>query len=355
MKVKSPTALFLAIALTLVAALPAAAMTVIGERGSTAVSFLAPLDVPPAEEPPSGTVRLMSGGDVILAHSVGRRILSNGPLAPWQGVKQYFDQADLVVANLECTISERGTAWNKTFNFRAPPAAVDLACRRRHRCRHRLANNHALDYGRLAFADELALLDAQGVGHVGGGANVDAARAPLISRAQRPAHRVPGLRPAVLRPAALQHPSVGRDGNAERPCHRHARVVTQDVKAAKQAADVVVVMVHGGIELQLQAEQGAEAASTAAAIARRRERWSSAHHPHVLQGYVYESQTVIAYSTGNFVFDMAQRQRGTRHGDPRRDALEHEGVESLAWIPIEIHNGFPRPAIGPEAAGSWAV
>ena len=67
----------------------------------------------------------MAIGDVMLAQSIGRRIVSQGPLAPWRRVIDHFDDADLVVANLECTISTGGTRWPKTFAFRAPPAAAD--------------------------------------------------------------------------------------------------------------------------------------------------------------------------------------------------------------------------------------
>ena len=42
-----------------------------------------------------------------------------------------------------------------------------------------VANNHAVDYGFDSFADTLTYLDAAGVGHFGGGANLAAARAPL--------------------------------------------------------------------------------------------------------------------------------------------------------------------------------
>jgi len=99
----------------------------------------------------------MAVGDVMLAQTIGKRIKSNGLLAPWKGVVDYFDQADLVVANLECTISTRGTPWPKVYTFRAPPraaaslaaAGIDVVS---------LANNHALDYGVTAFEDTLDLL-----------------------------------------------------------------------------------------------------------------------------------------------------------------------------------------------------
>ena len=124
-------------------------------------------------------------------------------------------------------------------------------------------------------------------------------------------------------------------------------IVAHDVAAARQQADVVVVMVHGGIEYSSspsKAQKNFDKAAIGAGAA-----LVIGAHPHVLQGYVYESQTLIAYSTGNFVFD--------RFTDaPELDTaildvtLSASGVQSLNWIPIEIHNGFPWPATQAEAA-----
>src|SRR5688572_29729930 len=128
----------------------------------------------------SGVVRLMVVGDVVLAQSIGLRIIRNGPDAPWRNVSGFLDQADLFMINLECPISARGTPWpGKKYTLRARPpsadalvaAGVDVA---------NLANNHTLDYGPIAFGDTLAALDTRGVGHIGGGLDEAAAHAPLI-------------------------------------------------------------------------------------------------------------------------------------------------------------------------------
>jgi poly-gamma-glutamate capsule biosynthesis protein CapA/YwtB (metallophosphatase superfamily) len=282
---------------------------------------------------------------VMLAQSIGRRIVRKGLLAPWRFVKPYFDQADLVVANLECTISTRGTKWPKTFNFRAPLAAADsLAAAGVDAVT--LANNHALDYGRDAFGDTLTLLDKAKVGYFGGGANLGAARAPLIIERN-------GLRIAFL---GYVLPFSGRPAFNTRQWAATSTtaglalgtpdVVTADVTAARKQADVVVVMVHGGVEYRHKpnkAQRNFDRAAIGAGAA-----LVIGAHPHVLQGYVYESQTLIAYSTGNFVFDYFT-------GEPNYSAildvtLSANGVESLDWIPIIIKNGFPRPASGADAA-----
>ncbi len=288
----------------------------------------------------------MAVGDVMLAQSIGRRIKQNGLLAPWAKVKTYFDQADLVVANLECAISDRGTAWNKTFTFRAPiAAAASLAAAGIDAVTD--ANNHALDFGSGAFMDTLHYLDAAGVGHFGGGANLTAARAPLIIAKN-------GLRIAFL---GYVLPFSGKPNFNTRQWAATDTatglaigtpdVVAADVTAAKKVADVVIVMVHVGIEYSFppsKAQKKFDGAAFAAGAS-----LVIGAHPHVLQGYVYEGYQAIAYSTGNFVFD-----RFTEY--PELDTaildvtLSANGVESLRWIPIEIHNGFPRPATATEAA-----
>jgi poly-gamma-glutamate capsule biosynthesis protein CapA/YwtB (metallophosphatase superfamily) len=72
-----------------------------------------------------------------------------------------------------------------------------------------LANNHALDYGAEALLNTLAHLDAAGIGHVGAGADLEAARAPTMPEAD-------GFRLAVL---GCAEPPAGRlfgtEGRAE--------------------------------------------------------------------------------------------------------------------------------------------
>ena len=290
---------------------------------------------------PAGSVRLMAVGDVMLGQSIGRRIVRYGPLAPWRRVVGYFEQADLVVANLECTISTRGTPWPKDFTFRAPPAAAaSLAAAGIGVVS--LANNHALDYGATAFADTLKLLDQNGVRHVGGGGDLAAAHAPVVVERN-------GLRLSILGYVLNFAPEAGfhmRQWAAGPDTPGLAigtpEVVAREVAAARADADVVIVIVHGGREyssgpnLKMRAFAHAAVSAGAALVV--------GHHPHVLQGYGRGPGTLIAYSMGNFVFDYFT-------GRPNDSAildviLTANGVESVHWIPIVIIRGFPRPATG---------
>lgn len=131
----------------------------------------------------SGGIRLALAGDTMLGRRVADALSRQPPDALFSDqVVDALRGVDLFVLNLECCISDRGERWpdpNKPFFFRAPPVAVDVL-------RHlgvdcvTLANNHALDYGRIALLDTIDLLSAAGVETVGAGRDLEQARRPVI-------------------------------------------------------------------------------------------------------------------------------------------------------------------------------
>jgi poly-gamma-glutamate capsule biosynthesis protein CapA/YwtB (metallophosphatase superfamily) len=143
---------------------------------------------------PGGTLKLGLAGDTMLGRKMAEALGRRGPNSlVADDVVAVAQEADLLVLNLECCISERGERWpdpRKPFFFRAPPAATDVLTRLGVDC-VTLANNHALDYGAEALLDTLAHLDAAGIGHVGAGADLTEARAPATLEAG-------GFRLAVL-------------------------------------------------------------------------------------------------------------------------------------------------------------
>lgn len=290
---------------------------------------------------PAGTVRLMVVGDVVLAQSTGRRIIKNGPAAPWRKVAGLLDQAELFMINLECPISDRGTSWpGKKYTLRARPpsadalvaAGVDVA---------NLANNHTLDYGPTAFGDTLAELDARGVGHVGGGLDEAAAHAPLILERN-------GLRIGFLGYALYFAPGTRSQWTAGpgRPgiVAGTPELVSREVAALRSEVDVVVVTFHGGRTNSARPDRTVREftrAATAAGAA-----LVVGHHPHVLQGYSREGSSLVAYSLGNFVFAYFS---GVQNDSAILDVtLSAAGVDSFTWIPVVIEGAFPRPARGAE-------
>jgi poly-gamma-glutamate synthesis protein (capsule biosynthesis protein) len=125
-------------------------------------------------------VRLALAGDTMLGRSVGDTLRRRPPqslVAP--ELVELTRGADLFVLNLECCISERGEPVRKTFNFRAPPVAVETLLHLGVDC-VTLANNHALDYGIDALHDTCQYLREAGIAYVGAGEDVDDARAPAV-------------------------------------------------------------------------------------------------------------------------------------------------------------------------------
>jgi poly-gamma-glutamate capsule biosynthesis protein CapA/YwtB (metallophosphatase superfamily) len=287
----------------------------------------------------------MAVGDLMLGWQVGRKIVNKGPGAPWKGVKQYFDQADLVVANLECVISTRGNPWpSKLIHLRAPLAAadslvaggIDVVS---------MANNHALDFGRDAFGDTVATLDLHGISHAGGGSDAAAAHAPTIVEEG-------GMRIAFL---GYVLPFSSRTTFNTREWEAGVNraglaigtpdAVSHDVTAVREQVDAVVVMVHGGVEYSGRPNKKQRTFAQAAIEAGA--SLVLGHHPHVLQGYVRRGDTLVAFSLGNFVF---ARFDGAANDSAILDVtLTPGGVASLSWIPVVIVNGIPRPATTAEA------
>jgi poly-gamma-glutamate capsule biosynthesis protein CapA/YwtB (metallophosphatase superfamily) len=145
-------------------------------------------------------VTVALAGDTMLGRGVARTLATTPPAAMVAPeVLAVLGDADLVVLNLECCISERGRPWaapGKPFFFRAPPRAVELLVLLGTDC-VTLANNHALDYGVDALADTLAHLAAADIAAVGAGLDLAQARRPAVLAAG-------GLRVAVL--GATDHP-----------------------------------------------------------------------------------------------------------------------------------------------------
>lgn len=303
------------------------------------------LTVAPTALAAPGFVRLMAAGDVMLGRTIGERILSKGTQWPFYRVASKFGAADLVVVNLECAITDRGTREDKRYAFRGPDPGAAAALVRGGIDVVSQANNHVLDWGVVGLHDTIRLLDARGIGHAGAGDNSAAARAPYLVT-------VNGLRLAFLsyvRPmqeSTTDFNTLMWEATSTKAGVAIARkeAVAADVAAAKTRADVVVVMFHFGKELQHSPGTGQVALSQAALDAGASLVLGA--HPHMLQGYAAGNHTLVAYSLGNFVFDEFT---GASNDSVILDVtLSAAGVEKFSWIPVVVDNGRPRLAAGDE-------
>jgi poly-gamma-glutamate capsule biosynthesis protein CapA/YwtB (metallophosphatase superfamily) len=150
-------------------------------------------------------------GDVMLGRGVATRLAELEPEDVWAPeVRTLCESCDLVICNLECSISSRGAPTErlpgKPFFFRGPPQAIQSLQAIGVRAVG-VANNHALDYEMPALIDTLDLLGEAEIAVAGAGRDLAAARAGLVLEAA-------GTRVGLV--AVSDHPSEFAAGG-ERP------------------------------------------------------------------------------------------------------------------------------------------
>lgn len=274
---------------------------------------------------------LAAGGDVNPGDRVAAAVAAYGSRHPWRSVGPILRGADLATVNLEGVVSSRGEPWpDKAFHFRGPRAVVDGAAEYAGVDVVTVANNHSLDFGRAAFRDTLAAARRAGVATVGGGAGLAAARRPAVLAAG-------GLRVAFLGYDDIQPDFHARPGVAG-IAPADGVLVAADVRAARRAADVVVVWFHWGVELERapnarQRELARAALDAGAAVV-------LGAHPHVLQPVDRRGRTLVAWSLGNFVF--APHSPGTDETGVLLVRLGARGVLGHSFRPARIVGVQPQ-------------
>lgn len=262
-----------------------------------------------------GEVTLAAVGDVMLGRAVEPRALVYGPAYPFAALIPLLSQADITTGNMEGTLAFAGTPRQKSFTFRAHPEVVlglqaagfDLLA---------LANNHAADFGPSGLAETVDVLAAAGIGTVGAG---PAAYEPIFIEAQ-------GLKIAFLaRTYAI--------GPQDEVAWAEEEEIRAAVAAARAQADLVVLHLHAGVEYSLYAD--AEQRRLARAAAESGAALVIGHHSHSQQEVEWIGETLVAYSLGDFVFDIDDHDVA-RDGAVLWVVLNKEGVQAAAWIPTRI-------------------
>lgn len=247
--------------------------------------------------------KIIAGGDVMLSRHVSTKIMSLGVNSPWQNVSSFLTDADITFVNLEVPISNLFPPPSEGMSFIAPlkylqgvtDSGVDIVS---------VANNHTANFGQKVFEDNLKNLTASNIPTCGGGANEKEARTPKI------------IERNDIKFAFLCYNSVVGGLNADsdsgsafleiEPWYRDneesIKKLENDVRIAKQQADVVIVSPHWGVEYKLNPNNSqkkvAERAINAGADL------IIGTHPHVVQGLGYSSGKYTTYSLGNLIFDQ---------------------------------------------------
>jgi poly-gamma-glutamate synthesis protein (capsule biosynthesis protein) len=288
-----------------------------------------------AEARRPGQVRLAIVGDIMLDGRPGE-VVARGE-DPFARVAERLRAMDLVVGNLECVIATTGAPEDKNYTFRAHPRVLPRLAD--YFDAVSVANNHSGDFGKGAFVEGLEWLERSGVGHFGGGRDLESAHRPLVMERG-------GLRIALLGYSEYQprHFAAGRHTPGVAWSAGRERRVLADIAGARAVyhADVVIPLMHWGDE----DEPGPN----------DRQRWLAramidagasavvGAHPHVTQGVETYAGRPIVYSLDNFVFD----EYDGRPGWVLSLTLDRSGV--VAWEPVVIRTDADGlPSVDPDA------
>lgn len=210
------------------------------------------------------------------------------------GFQEIIESSDLAITNLECPITNESNAIVKTGPaLKSDNSAVSFLKKVGFNL-VTLANNHIMDYGVNGLKDSLEALGKEQMDYVGAGMNFEEASKFYI-------HESGGIKVAILNFAENEWSTTfdaDPGANPVAPVRNYKQI--QD---AKKQADKVVVITHGGHEMnrfpslrmkelyRFYVDAGADAVVN--------------HHTHCTSGYEMYNNAPIFYSLGNFLFDHA--------------------------------------------------
>ncbi|REK57229.1 MAG: capsule biosynthesis protein [Thermobacillus sp.] len=289
----------------------------------------------PAEEP----VRLAFVGDILLASSVEKLMRREGFDYPYAKALPYLQEPDLTIGNLENPITTRGTpAENKKYVFKGSPellpslreAGIDFVS---------LANNHTLDQGVEGLLDTIDHLNETNLKHAGAGRNDEEAFKPAVFDVRGMSIAIFSLSrvvPEVSWKADKNHPGVAETYDPRR--------AVEAIERARESHDLIIVYAHWGEELSRKPrdieKQLARAYIDAGADL------VVGSHPHVLQGFEHYNGRWIAYSLGNFIFNVTKNEDTRDTGVLNAVCTKGGGCE-LQFVPMRaIEPSRPEPLEG---------
>lgn len=251
----------------------------------------------------------------------------------FQDVKKYFDGYDLVLGNLESTFGGTGRSYSSYPCFNTPDAFLD-AVKDAGFDILTTANNHCMDTGKAGLIRTLDKLDEAGIAHMGTYRSAEDRDKILYQN-------VNGINFAFL------SYTYGTNGIAVPDTYLVNLIdedqMVDDIKKAREQADVVIVMPHMGNEYETYPKEVFQ-------------KWADlmflagadiilASHPHVLQRMEYrkvdhgdgEHDGFIIYSLGNFISSQTTPPRNASiilHLTIEQVGDEPPNVKKISFVPV---------------------
>lgn len=233
-------------------------------------------------------------GDLALARGIDKKVS--------EGAFDFFDPAlfkvfsnpdDFHLINLECPVTDSTEPqWAHFPTMKASTRAFEFV-KQLHVDVASLANNHISDYGTRGLWDTVNILEKHGIRWVGAGKTQEEASAPLIVSKNECTFGFLALAQKEISAAGKKSPGAAV---------LKAKHAVKSMAELAGKVDIAIAYLHFGPEFfeyptpdQVELSRALIDAGAHMVIG---------HHPHVVQGYEFYKNKLIAYSLGNFVFDM---------------------------------------------------
>ena len=254
-----------------------------------------------------------------------------------ESVVDIMTSADIMVANNEFTISNRGSKMpKKYYTFRGAPErlsiyyemGVNLVT---------LANNHIYDYGKDAFLDALDALEEYDIPYVGAGRNIEEAKEPFY-------YIINGYKIAFVNATRAEKyiltPEATETTGGVLRCYDPTTFINV-IKEAKQQSDYVIALVHWGKEDSSQLEQ--VQLDTSKQYIEAGADVIVGTHAHTLQGIDFYQDKAIVYNIGDFIFNHETKDTGIF-----QIKIDNDGNLEYYFLPCKQHDKYTYLLTGEE-------
>jgi len=243
------------------------------------------------------SIKIAAVGDLMLGDShyyvgngVRSKLVSGKINNPFEYVRDVLKKADIVIGNLETILSDLGRCkyrlssiqyrGNKEFIRYLKDANFKVLS---------VANNHIYEHGKDAMLDTIRNLERNGILAVG---------LPEIRQSSTPEKQILALEGKKI--AFLSY-CLNYENNTKKIVSNELNIIS-DLSFFKKKADLIFILLHWGYEFM--SYPSPEQIRIAHKLIDSGADIIIGHHPHVLQGIENYRKKIIAYSLGNFVFDM---------------------------------------------------
>lgn len=277
-------------------------------------------------------------GDIMIDRGVEYMIEKEGEgdfKFPFLKIKKDLSRADILFGNLEGPVSDKGVKVGSIYSFRMDPKVIDSLDYAGFDILS-LANNHMLDYTRVALKDTLDRLEQQGIDYVGAGTGNEAFSLKI--------KEVGNTKVGFLAYTDLGSENwkalEGRTGMAWVNIEDIDKI-QNDIKIAKDKVDVLIISLHSGNEYTSEPTYFQKKFNKACIEAGA--DMILGHHPHVIQRVERYKDGWIAYSLGNFVFDQSFSKE-TMQGLLLEIVITNGKIEEVKERKVNISESF-QPAL----------